>query len=123
MLNVSVSISSDLHTVHAVLTIQSRGVANFEGICLRTSRLSSYVPPPRLSGKPGDELTGSLDPRKLFPRNVCECQSAKILRLENFALYGICRLNFRATVVPRRINPFDKLKTDLVTAGVLLEPI
>ncbi len=79
MLNVSVSISSDLHTVHAVLTIQSRGVANFEAICLR----------PQLSGKPGDELTGILDPRKLFPRNVCECQSAKILRLENLALYGI----------------------------------
>ncbi len=32
-------------------------------------------------------------------------------------------LNFRATLVPRKINPSAKLKTDLGMAAVLLEPI
>ncbi len=91
----------------AVLTIQSRGVANFDVFI------------PRLSGKPGDELTGILDPRKLFPRNVCECQSAKILRLENFALYGIYssqklerNINItylRSRIVPRLERPGDDI--------------
>ena len=44
-------------------------------------------------------LTRILHPRKLFPRNFVKGQSAKILSLENLALYGMESNNPKSTSV------------------------